>query len=108
MGATDLLAYVRAAGFTLDLADDRLLVTPASMLTDFGQQGQHLGLTGPQRGAQFAGTAVGAPSLRVVDLERTPGLLVGLIGIIQWSGCSIRLRQVTDSLPMLPSRSRNG
>jgi len=34
MGAADLLAYVHAAGFTLDLADDKLLVTPASMLTD--------------------------------------------------------------------------
>lgn len=34
MGAADLLAHVRAAGFTLDLADGKLLVTPASMLTD--------------------------------------------------------------------------
>ena len=34
MGAADLLKHVRAAGFTLDLADGKLLVAPASMLTD--------------------------------------------------------------------------
>ena len=34
MGAADLLQHVRAAGFTLDLADGKLLVAPASMLTD--------------------------------------------------------------------------
>ena len=34
MGAADLLRHVRAAGFTLDLADGKLLVAPASMLTD--------------------------------------------------------------------------
>lgn len=34
MGAADLLLLVRAAGFTLDLVDGKLLVTPASMLTD--------------------------------------------------------------------------
>ena len=34
MGAAALLQQVRAAGFTLDLADGKLLVTPASMLTD--------------------------------------------------------------------------
>jgi hypothetical protein len=34
MGAVDLLAYFRTAGFTLDLADHLLLVKSASMLTD--------------------------------------------------------------------------
>jgi hypothetical protein len=34
MGAAELLEHVRAAGFTLDLADGKLLVAPASMLTD--------------------------------------------------------------------------
>ena len=34
MGAADLLRHVRAAGFTIDQAGDKLLVTPASMLTD--------------------------------------------------------------------------
>jgi hypothetical protein len=34
MGAADLLAYVRRAGFTRGLADDKLLVKPASRLTD--------------------------------------------------------------------------
>ena len=34
MGAADLLLHVRAAGFTLGLADGKLLVRPASMLTD--------------------------------------------------------------------------
>ena len=34
MCAADLLKDVRAAGFTLDLADGKLLVAPASMLTD--------------------------------------------------------------------------
>jgi hypothetical protein len=34
MGAVDLLEHVRAAGFTLDLADGKLLLTPASMLSD--------------------------------------------------------------------------
>ena len=34
MGAADLLLQVRLAGFTLNLADGKLLVTPASMLTD--------------------------------------------------------------------------
>ena len=34
MGAADLLKHVCAAGFTLDLADGKLLVAPASMLTD--------------------------------------------------------------------------
>lgn len=34
MGAVDLLQHVRLAGFTLNVADGRLLVTPASMLTD--------------------------------------------------------------------------
>ncbi len=34
MGAADLLERVRGAGFVLDVADDKLLVTPASMLTD--------------------------------------------------------------------------
>ena len=34
MGAADLLKHVRAAGFTLNLADGKLLVAPASMLTD--------------------------------------------------------------------------
>ena len=34
MGAADLLKHVRAAGFTLDRADGKLLVAPASMLTD--------------------------------------------------------------------------
>lgn len=34
MGAADLLERVRSAGFVLDVADDKLLVTPASKLTD--------------------------------------------------------------------------
>ena len=34
MGAADPLKHVCAAGFTLDLADGKLLVAPASMLTD--------------------------------------------------------------------------
>ena len=34
MTAADLLRHVRGAGFTLDVADGKLLVTPASLLTD--------------------------------------------------------------------------
>ena len=34
MGAADLLQQVRAAGFRLEVADGRLLITPASKLTD--------------------------------------------------------------------------
>jgi len=34
MGTADLLQHVRAVGFTLDAAGGKLLVTPASMLTD--------------------------------------------------------------------------
>ncbi len=34
MTAADLLRHVRGTGFTLDLADGKLLVAPASMLTD--------------------------------------------------------------------------
>jgi len=34
MGPADLLQHVRGAGFTLGVADGKLLVAPASMLTD--------------------------------------------------------------------------
>jgi hypothetical protein len=34
MSAADLLLHLRAAGFVLDVADDKLMLTPASMLTD--------------------------------------------------------------------------
>lgn len=34
MGVADLLQHLRAAGFTLDVANGKLLVKPASMLTD--------------------------------------------------------------------------